>query len=52
MAQPPPIRDLDLIFTATQDLWREIRGQRVFITGRDRFLWVLVSGALCLHKSD
>jgi nucleoside-diphosphate-sugar epimerase len=45
MAPPLPIADLDLILAGTRDHWREMQGQRIFITGGTGFFgcWLLES---------
>jgi len=55
-ARPLPTEDLDWILAHTSDLWEEMRGQSVFITGGTGFLgcWLLesfchINRALDLH---
>jgi dTDP-glucose 4,6-dehydratase len=45
MTPPIPITDLDSILSSTRDNWREMRGQRIFITGGTGFFgcWLIES---------
>jgi dTDP-glucose 4,6-dehydratase len=45
MAKPLPIEDLDFVLSYTRDLWAEMRGEQVFITGGTGFIgsWLVES---------